>query len=295
MKPVTKNHHFINLRMPSKENFDEIAHDYKLRKSSIQQLRLTLTEAFEYYEVFRRAAVSKSSHKAIRRRAERTSSKLTKIIEIFEEKDAPKELQAFEAFPQLGTLFSTSAIADFIGEEELEKEYNLLSADYPSFAEIFEKPGTSHASRDRFQGIARQAIMQDQGVNLLVHILKQLRHPFDLWLNIASRKKNGRPINAPREVLLYHLIRDAHLILADSFTDERMKEFCSSVTGHCNLDDAGFSDAFDEIKKKYRLDFFWAQLPKMQPMHRDHLTGIGSDTVDDPEVSFTSAKPRPKK
>lgn len=293
--PSTKNYHFVDLCMPSEKDFKEISHDYNLSKASVRQLRLSLAEALEYYEAFRREVRSKQPTAAVRRRAERASALLTKLAKMFEERDARSELLAFEAMPQLGALFSTSAVADFIGEDELEKEYRLLAADYPSLANIVNQASASQASRDRFYGIARQAIMQEQGSALLLHIFNQLRHPFDLWLHIAGQKKNGRPINAPREILLFHLFRDARLILAENYAEEALKGFCSYVTGCCNLDDTGFSDAFDEIERKYRLDFFWSQAPNLQPIHGDHLTGKAPNIEVSPAGQLLPAKPRSKK
>lgn len=283
---------FEPIEGPTEEEFKFIRIDFKLSKTAMAQLRSTLSEALDHYSAFRQDSISAEQRKEVRRKAERASKLMGDLIRLFSENNSQQVMKSFEGRMYWEELFGPRMIEEAFGEDVTSKEYEKLRgirAD--ELAQV--APQTAEAD-GRTSGRFEQSPVQEHSAELLVFLFKRLRYPFDLWLQLASYGKYGRPPEPLRQILLIYLIRDARGILGEGYTRGNLIKLCSDVSGYYGVADDGIGDACDHILDKHEKDFAWLKLPKLQPCDQEMLESWNAEKPDDPEPPLTPAKPGAK-
>ena len=280
---------FQPIEGPSEEEFKFIRIDFKLSKTAMAQLRSTLSEAVDHYSAFRRDSISAEQRKEVRQKAKRASKLMGDLIRLFSENNSQQVMKSFEGRVYWEGLFGPSMIEEAFGEDITSKEYEKLRS---IRADELEQRASQTAEAGGHQsGRFEQNPVQDHSAEMLVFLFKRLRYPFDLWLQLASYGKYGRPPEPLRQILLIYLIRDAREILGERYTRGDLIKLCSDVSGYYGIADDGIGDACDHILGKHEKDFAWLNLPKLQPFDQEMLERWNAEKLDDPEPLLTPAKP----
>lgn len=289
MDTENRSQQFEPIEGPTEEEFKFIRIDFKLSDKAMAQLRSTLSEALSHYSAFRRESISPEQRKEVRRKAERASKLMGDLVRLFSENNSQRVMKSFEGRVYWEGLFGPSMIEEAFGEDVASKKYEKLRSIRDD--DLAQRASQTAEADGRQSSRFEQNPVQDHSAEMLVFLFKRLRYPFDLWLQLASYGKYGRPPEALRQILLIYLIRDASEILGEGYTRGDLIKLCSDVSGYYGIADDGIDDACDHILGKHERDFAWLSLPKLQPFEQEMLESWNADKPDDPEPPLTPAKP----
>ena len=257
---------FENLRLPTEEEFKEIAKDLKLKPFQMATLErcvtITLDQCRNYEAQQISALESRTNAEGLRYKAEKIRGLLTELKgEIESGRERISAIGTISNLGLIGRILSFEAIASFAEGAEIDCDVitavQVLQEGRGGTSDAGEAPPQSVSLIEFERSFSQHKMMVDvsRRPDLLLFLLSAINDQFDGWLKQLNQKtdKGGPGRDLVRFHFIFSLACDARDILKKPIRRSGGKEFldlCNHVFPACGIHTPGLLEAIKRCLKE---------------------------------------------
>jgi hypothetical protein len=210
--------------------------------------------------------------------AKRKLGKLQRLLEALEYelkiKDTQQSLKETGAARHMAQLLSSSAVEQI--SEDLQDGVTVTQSRKPSPEE-------------------RKAALEGMPSAAMLFAIQQIKEPVDDWISRNAKNTGGRPINTPRQAILFCLMKNYEAIMNEPLQTESKRHLAmlaTHIVPACKASTSGVEDACERAFKEFASWVAWHNFPPPTVI----LGPVDIEAIpDDQEAPLVPAKPRSKK